>query len=71
MVDVLVSFEDSEYVYGLIEIEENIVEKVETILETYRSEQECYNIDDFFTLLREKGIKFKVIRTKSDYNIHF
>ena len=67
----IIDFLDDEDVYGRIETNENIKD-IEKLLNKYReSNEEEYNIDDFFIFLRENGIKFTEIQVEPDININF
>lgn len=66
-----IDFYDEEDTYGRIETEEK-TERIEELLNEYRnSNQEDYNVDDFFKFLKSKNINFTQINLEADVNIYF
>lgn len=66
-----IDFYDEESTYGRIETEES-VKSIEKLLKEYiKTNEEEYNIDDFFDFLTSKKIKFNTINLVADTSIYF
>ena len=62
----IIKFWDNEnYEYPLLEIREDSIEVLKSILKEYQSDEE-YNWDDFLYLLTKRGLMYKVIDTDPD-----
>lgn len=68
---IFVNFADEEYLFGRIQVDDGKINKIEQILDDYRKQNEEYNINDFFEILKNSGVEFDVVSRTSEWNIYF
>ena len=57
--------------YGLIDIKMEDMVRVQEVLDKYRDEDEAYNIEDFYSVLKDAGIQFKDVTPNPDEFMYF